>query len=294
MNTLWQNISYKMLKSGSKLYLLIGINVIVFLAINVPAVIEQLFSGFGNSAIINYSNEYLLLPAYLPKLLTHFWTPLTYMFMHAGIFHILFNMLWLYWLGQIFEEYSGHNRTLGLYIMGGLAGAFVFVLSYNVFPAYTHSNAAIASTIVGASASVMAIIVATATLLPDYTISLIFIGQVKLKWLVLFYVIIDFLGIIGPNSGGEIAHIGGALLGFIYIKRLQKGSDWIANISNLFKSGPRLSKLRVVAKNTAKRGSTRPRQEDVDRILDKISTVGYESLSKEEKEILFRASKNEG
>ena len=106
-------------------------------------------------------------------------------------------------------------------------------------------------------------------------------------------VIIDYLSIAGPNSGGEIAHLGGALLGFVYIKRLQKGSDWVANIAGVFKSGPKLSKLKVVARNTNKKSSSRPRQEDVDLILDKISTSGYESLTTEEKEILFRASKNE-
>lgn len=291
MSTLWQNISSKMLRSGSKLYLLIGINVIVYLAINIPAVIEQLFRGWGNSSILVYSRDYLALTAYLPQLLIRFWTPLTYMFMHAGPFHILFNMLWLYWIGQIFEEFTGYKRTVGLYLMGGFAGAAFYILSYNFFPVFAGELQG--STAVGASASVMAIIVGTATLLPDYTIPLIIIGPVKLKWIALFYVALDFISIAGPNSGGEIAHLGGALIGFIYIKRLQKGHDWISSITNLFKSGPRLSNLKVVARNTAKKGPSRPRQEDVDRILDKISTNGYESLNKEEKEILFRASKNE-
>ncbi|MDN5285354.1 MAG: rhomboid family intrarane serine protease [Mucilaginibacter sp.] len=291
MSTLWQNIQYKMLRSGNKLNLLIGINVIVYLLINVSAILEQLlFRGFGNSAILVYTNEYLLLPAYPPKLLTHFWTPLTYMFMHAGILHILFNMLWLYWMGQIFEEYLGNKRTIGLYIMGGLAGALAYVLCLNFIPAFTSSNAAVGSTIVGASASVMAIVVATATLLPNYTISLILFGPVKLKWLVFVILVIDFLGIVGPNAGGEIAHLGGALLGFIYIKQLQKGHDWIGGISSIFTSR---SKLKVVTKNSNKNSVERPRQEDIDRILDKISQTGYESLSKQEKEILFRASNNE-
>jgi membrane associated rhomboid family serine protease len=290
MSTLWQNISSKMLRSGSKLYLLIGINVIVFLAINIPAVIEWLFTG-STQVISYYSNEYLAIPAYLPKLLVRFWTPLTYMFMHDGIFHIVFNMLWLYWLGQIFEEYTGYKRTLGLYLMGGFVGALFYILSYNFFPVFAPVLSV--STAVGASASVMAVIVATATLLPDYTIPLFIIGPVKLKWLAIAYIIFDFLSIAGPNAGGEIAHLGGALIGFIYIKRLQKGHDWISSITNLFKAGPRLSNMKVVARNNAKKGPSRPRQEDVDQILDKISKSGYESLNKEEKEILFRASKNE-
>ena len=292
MSTLWQSISSKMLRSSSKLYLLMGINIIVYLAINIPAVIMWLLTS-DIDFIPSYAAKYLALPASLPILLHHFWTPITYMFMHDGPLHILFNMLWLYWFGRIFEEFSGTKRTIGLYLMGGLSGAIFYVVSYNIFPAFTNVHAAAGSIVVGASASVMAIIVATGTLLPNYLIPLPFIGSLKLKWIVLIYVGLDFISIAGPNSGGEIAHIGGALLGFVYIKRLQKGSDWIANISNLFKSGPKLSKLRVVARNTVKRSASKPRQEDVDTILDKISTSGYESLSKEEKEISFRASKNE-
>lgn len=277
-----------MLRSGSKLNLLIGINIVVFLAVNIPGIIEKLF--FESDFLTTHFNDYLALPAYLPKLLVRFWTPLTYMFMHAGILHILFNMLWLYWFGQIFEEYLGKKRTVGLYLMGGLAGALLFILAFNTVPAFTRVNAAVYATMVGASASVMAIIVATATLLPDYTISLILIGPVRLKWLALFFVIMDFLGIAGLNAGGEMSHLGGALLGFLYIRQLQKGNDWIGSFNKLFKGRP---KLKVVVKNAAKKPSLQPRQEEIDVILDKISRSGYDSLSKQEKEILFRAS-NEG
>jgi membrane associated rhomboid family serine protease len=288
MSTLWQNIQYKMLRSGGKINLLIGINVFIFLIVNIASVIEHLV--FRSEIIDYYTKEYLLLPSFLPKLLTHFWTPVTYMFMHAGIFHILFNMLWLYWFGQIFEEYLGNKRTIGLYILGGLTGALFFVAAYNIFPLF--STLVTDSTVVGASASVMAVIVATATLLPDYSISLILIGPVKLKWIALFYVVIDFLSIAGPNAGGEFAHLGGALFGFIYIKQLQRGRDWIGAITGIFRSR---SKMKVAAKNSDKNQSGKPRQEEIDRILDKISQTGYDSLNKQEKEILFRASKdNEG
>ncbi|MEZ2338112.1 rhomboid family intramembrane serine protease [Mucilaginibacter sp. RCC_168] len=291
MSTLWQNIQYKMLRSGNKLNLLIGINVAVFLLINVSAILEQLlFTGFGNSRILIFAIEYLRMPASFPKLLAHFWTPITYMFMHDGVLHILFNMLWLYWMGQIFEEYLGNKRTIGLYIMGGLAGALFYLLAYNLLPAFTSLHAADSALIVGASASVMAIVVATATLLPNYTISLILFGPVKLKWLVFVILVIDFLGVVGPNAGGEIAHLGGALLGFVYIKQLQKGHDWIGSIGNLFKARP---KLKVAAKNFNKNSPEYPRQDEIDRILDKISQSGYDSLTKQEKEILFRASNNE-
>jgi membrane associated rhomboid family serine protease len=288
MSTLWQNIQYKMLRSGSRINLLIGINIFVFLIVNITSVIERLV--LRSDLITYYSNEYLLLPSYLPKLLIRFWTPVTYMFMHAGIFHILFNMLWLYWMGQIFEEYLGNKRTIGLYIFGGLAGALFFVAAYNIFPFF--AGAVVGSTVVGASASVMAIIVATATLLPNYSIGLMFIGPVKLKWIAIFYILIDFLSIAGPNAGGEFSHLGGALFGFIYIKQLQRGHDWIGAINGIFKSG---SKLKVASKNSDRNLSSKPRQEEIDRILDKISQTGYGSLNKQEKEILFRASKdNEG
>ena len=288
MSTLWQNIQYKMLKSGSRINLLIGINVFIYLIVNIASVVEHLV--FRSEIIDYYTKEYLLLPSFLPKLLTHFWTPITYMFMHAGIFHILFNMLWLYWFGQIFEEYRGNKRTIGLYILGGLTGALFFVAAYNIFPYF--STAVTDSTVVGASASVMAVIVATATLLPDYSLSLIIIGPVKLKWIALFYVVVDFLSITGPNAGGEFAHLGGALFGFIYIKQVQRGHDWIGAITGIFTSR---SKLKTVAKNSERNQNSKPRQDEIDRILDKISQTGYDSLSKQEKEILFRASKdNEG
>ena len=289
MSTLWKDIQYKMLHSGSKLNLLIGINIIVFLLLNVLSVLVELL--FGTKVISHFSDEYLQLPASLPLLARHFWTPLTYMFLHDGIFHILFNMLWLYWIGQIFEEYLGKKRTLGLYLVGGLAGAFFFVAAYNLFPFYTQNHLAANSILAGASASVMTIIVATATLLPDYTIPLILIGPVKLKWLALFFVIIDFLGITGFNAGGELSHLGGALMGFIYIRQLQNGNDMIAGIANLFKPKP---KLKIVSKNTSRSRNDLPRQDEIDAILDKISKSGYESLTKPEKEILFRASNNEG
>ena len=285
MNTFWQGIYNKTFRSESKLYLLIAINVAVFLAINVPSIFEQLIAQ--SNYIKAYAFEYLALPAYLPKLLTRFWTPITYMFMHDGIFHILFNMLWLHWMGQILEDFLGYKRITGLYIMGGLAGALMYIVCFNLFPAF--SNSLVGASAVGASASVMAVMVATATIVPDYTISLMFIGPVKLKWLVLVYVVLDFFGVTGSNAGGAIAHLGGALLGFVYVKQLQSGNDWIAAITGLFK---KRSKLKVVVNDRSKASISKPRQEDIDKILDKISVNGYDNLTKQEKEILFRASNN--
>lgn len=283
--TLWQNITYKMLHTRSKLFLLIGINVVVFLAVNVPATFEKWFLQSRN--ITSFATEYLALPASFEKLATRFWTPVSYMFMHADVFHILFNMLWLYWMGQIFEEYLGTKRTLGLYILGGLSGALFFILAMNFIPGLANPEAIV----VGASAGVMAVIIATATLLPNYTIQLFLFGPVKLKWLAIAYVLIDFLSTAGANAGGSIAHLGGALLGFIYIKRLQSGSDMVGGINKIFTPKP---KMKVVSKNPEKNTPSKPKQEEIDRILDKISQTGYDNLTRQEKEVLFRASKDEG
>jgi membrane associated rhomboid family serine protease len=291
MSKLWNDIRFKMLYSGSKLGLLIGINVIVFLLIGIPSVFETLF--FKTHYISAFADDYLQMPAHLKTLGTRFWTPLTYMFMHAGVMHILFNMLWLYWLGQIFEEYLGTKRTVALYILGGLAGAVFFVAGFNLLPLFADGNLQ-GITIVGASASVMAIIIATATLLPDYEIFLMFLGPVKLKWLALFYVILDFLGTVGPNAGGEMAHLGGALIGFIYIKQLRKGNDWSKPINKMFSPNPKIKVVAGGAADTRKpTASSLPRQDEIDRILDKISQSGYDSLSKQEKDTLFRASNND-
>jgi membrane associated rhomboid family serine protease len=288
MNSFWQDIRYKFLQSGSRINLLIGINVLVFLLINVPAIILRLM---GNNMLDSFANEYLALPAHLPTLLTRFWTPVTYMFMHADIFHILFNMLWLFWMGQIFEEYLGNKRLLSLYLMGGLAGAAFYILGFNVFPFF--AGVLPFATVVGASASVMAIVVATATLLPNYTIYLMFLGPVKLKWIAVFYVVIDFLSITGPNAGGEIAHLGGALLGFLYIKALNRGQDWSRSVDSVFNQRPKV-KVATQNKTYQQQTTSTPRQEEIDHILDKISQSGYDSLNKHEKEVLFRASNHEG
>lgn len=282
---MWEEIRTQVFRSGNRLNMLIGVNVIIFLFLSLLGVIEMLTTR--NAATSVFLNDYLAVPSYLPKLLIRFWTPFTYMFLHSGFFHILFNMLWFYWMGNIFQEYLGGKKLVDLYIIGGLAGAFLYVLFYNIFPLF--ADVKTVSTTVGASAAVMAIIVATATLLPDYTIQLLFLGSVRLKWIALFYVLFDLISITGPNAGGEISHIGGAIAGFFYIKHLQ-GSTMLGRAFERF-SKPKT--LQVVSKNYAKNSTLRPKEEEIDSILDKISQSGYASLSKKEKEILFNASKDE-
>lgn len=282
---MWEEIRTQVFRSGNRLNLLIGINVIVFLVLSLLGVIEMLTTR--NAAITLTLNDYLAVPSYLPKLLIRFWTPLTYMFLHDGFFHILFNMLWFYWLGSIFQEYLGGKKLVDLYIIGGLAGAFLYVLFYNIFPLF--ADVKTVSTTVGASAAVMAIIVATATLLPDYTIQLLFLGSVKLKWIALFYVLFDLISITGPNAGGEISHIGGAIAGFFYIKHLQ-GSTMLGRAFERF-SKPKTMHIVSKSYNKSSISTQRSKEEEIDSILDKISQSGYASLTKKEKETLFNASK---
>lgn len=279
-NELW----YKMVQSGSRLNLFIGINAIVFVLIGLLNVVEFLF--MRESPLAGLITSYLSVPAYLPALAGKFWTPFTYMFVHAGLFHFFFNMLWLYWLGQIFEDFLNTRQFTFTYIAGGLAGAFLFVLFFNIFPAFSQTIQ-YSLPLVGSSASVMAIVVATATLLPDYAIRLLFFGNVKLKFLAIVYIILDIIGIAGFNAGGSIAHLGGALLGFVFIKQLQSGNDWSKLLS-------RRKKLKVIRNNVhSKNHNNIPDQEVIDNILDKISKSGYDSLTKKEKEQLFKASNRE-
>ncbi len=286
-----EEMKLKMLHSGSRLNLFIGINIIVFVLINVVLVIEWLFTKQTN--IANVVKEQLAVPTNLNTLLIRFWSPVTYMFMHSGVLHILFNMLWLFWMGKIFEEYLGTKKLTFVYLAGGLAGAFFYILCYNLLPAFT--DIAPYSSAVGASAAVTAIVIATATLLPDYTISLLLIGPVKLKWIAVIYIVLDFISLAGPNAGGHLTHLGGAILGFFYIKSLQNGSDWNKPFERLFS---KKKKLKVVSNSAnqqqhRKTEKQQDEQEIIDAILDKISKSGYDSLSKKEKETLFKVSNRE-
>ncbi len=283
--SIFSELYTKVFRSGNPLFLFIGINVLVFLIIQLVAVFGFL-SGEGVVAS-DWISLQLSMPAYLPGLLEKPWTIITYMFGHDGIFHILFNMLWLYWLGKIFLDFLNPRQFIFTYLAGGLAGAALFLLVYNGFPVFKADVPL--SVLIGSSASVMAVIAATATLLPDYTITLLLVGPVRLKYLALIYFVLDLIGIASGNPGGSIAHIGGALLGFFFIKQLQSGNDW----SKLFR---KKSKLKIVQQDKRPSRVTvnkLPDQEVIDEILDKISKSGYESLTKREKEQLFKASSKE-
>ena len=278
--SIFSELYYKVFRSGKPLFLFIGINVMVFVAINLLAAGEFLSNGSDTAA--DWLELQLAMPGYYQQLPYKFWTLFTYMFTQRDFFHLLFNMLWLYWLGLIFLDFLNKRQFIFTYLAGGITGAVLYLLAYNLLPVF--SGTVERSILLGSSASVMAVVVATATLVPNFTIQLLFLGNVKLKYLALAYFVLDIIGI-SSEPGGSIAHIGGAISGFAYIQLLNRGSDF----SNMFK---RRSKLKVVKnKSTASGPAAVPDQEIIDRILDKISQSGYDSLTKTEKEQLFKASK---
>lgn len=276
--------------NGNILEQIIVLNVAAFIVFNI---VDNFFP----------LTSYFLLPGTFGAFITQFWGLLTYMFIHAGFFHILFNMLWAYWIGRILLEYLGPQKFSAIYFLGGIAGGIAFLLLNSVL-ASTGSPMA-GSGLVGASAAVMAIVAAVGTLLPNYTLHLFLIGPVRMKYLALGILVLTSIIDFSVNTGGKIAHLGGAAFGYLYIKALQSGKDIgspyyaTANFfKRLFTKG---SKMKVTYRNTktsrtrAKASSSSvasPSQEEIDRILDKISKSGYDSLTSKEKEILFKISKD--
>ncbi len=284
---------------------IILINLVVFVGLIFLRVILTFSGGAG---VYDQLMQWLMLPAAVPELLTKPWTIFTYFFLHERFFHILFNMLFLYWFGKIIKEFLGGSKVVNLYILGGLAGGVFYILIYNTIPFF--SERIDSSMMLGASAGVFAVVVGAATFMPNYTIILLLIGPVRIKYIALFYVILAFAQSTGTNAGGELAHLGGAAIGFFYIKQLQQGTDWgkwihstFAFFNSFFKSQPRVkvsyrksAKAKATARGQSSSAGTNPidstSQAEIDAILDKISQSGYESLSKEEKQKLFNASKN--
>ena len=276
---------------------LIIINVVVFLVMAVLYVFSTVSGGEGFFKIIH---DQFSIPPKFGDFVTRPWTLITYGFAHSipDIFHILFNMLGLYWFGKLFNEYLGSDKLVATYLLGVLAGGILYLIMFNTIPFFVSQSTF--PGMVGASAAVFAVMVATATLLPDYTFYLLLVGPVRIKYIALFYIVVSFIGTVGANAGGNIAHLGGALIGFVYIKQLQAGVNWGGWITatldwfkGFFTSKPKVKVTYRKAEPTqAKTGAPgKASQEEIDRILDKISDRGYESLSKEEKEKLFNASK---
>jgi len=275
---------HRAFRSGNPLYFFIAINIVVFVSLGLLSLIQAL--GLTQAPLAEYVASWIGLPASLPSLAVKPWTLITYMFTQEGMFHLLFNMLWLFWLGIIFLDFLKPRQFTFVYLAGGLAGGLVFVVMYNLVPVFRVDTQW--AVLVGSSASVSAVVFATATLLPDYAIRLLFFGNVRLKYLAFAFLILDVLAIAGTNAGGSMAHIGGAFLGFFYTKRLQAGYDW----SRVFTRKKKKRRLRVIRnEQSSYEEPLVPNQEVIDRILDKISQSGYDSLTKAEKEALFKASK---
>ena len=270
---------------------LISVNVAVFLLYHLIRMFYTLFAALHHFPL----DRILGVPADIDTLIRHPWTLITYMFFHQGILHLLFNMLWLYWFGKIFRTYFSGWQVVNVYFLGGLVGASLYVLFYNVFPVFAAAKHV--AILLGASGGVLAVVMAISCYTPRYTINLLFLGRVRLIYIALATVALDIISISGnDNAGGHIAHLGGALLGYLFAVNILKGKDitaWFGRfcawIGNFFKPKP---KLKVAYKRppTDDREYNRQKnenQKEVDRILDKISKGGYDSLTQKEKETLF-------
>ncbi|HLG35068.1 MAG TPA: rhomboid family intramembrane serine protease [Bacteroidia bacterium] len=281
-------------RSGDTLNILLLLNVGVFLVIRIIDAVLGLFmvSYFGSETLVSY----LAVPASPDNLLWKPWTLITYQFLHYDFLHILFNLLWLFWMGKIFVEYLGMKKLLSVYILGGIAGAILFIIAYNLFPLF--GSTVSQAQALGASASVLAITVAIAVFVPDYTIHLLLIGPVRLKYLALVTILLDIISISGSNAGGHIAHLGGAIFGFVYASNLKKGiniAQWFETFAQWLKSLPGKRKMKVVKKARPLSDedflhNKKVTQEKIDDILEKISRSGYGSLTSEERDMLFNFS----
>lgn len=251
------------------------------------------FTWLFNISDISFVTKLFAVPSDIATLAEKPWSIFTYMFLQEQFGHLFFNMLMLYYGGKIFLQYFSQKQLLLTYIIGGLVGALFFILAFNAFPVFENMKGHAVA--LGSSASVLSILIAAATYRPDYPLNLFLLGQVKMKWIAIVFVVIDFLSISKGNSGGHIAHLGGALWGFLYAYMLNKDFD----IYRIFKKRARIKVKTINTENYQGRPKTDEQynaeraqaQEETDRILEKIAKNGYSSLSDKEKEFLFRQSK---
>lgn len=304
--------------ASSMLMKIIWINIGVFVLLRLSAIV-CMFAG--NPDFLNTIMAYVQLPSSPAVLLTRPWTVVTYMFAQYDVFHILFNLLWLYWFGTLFMMVANSRQLFALYVLGGLGGALLFLLCYAVMPIFAFHSAML----IGSSASVIAIVTATAILMPDFRMHLLFIGSISLKWIAIATIGLVLIGVTGSNAGGEIAHIGGVAVGAIYALRMKRGHDItrpfnqsfdrMANLWNRFastiwgslttKRTPTQHSGEAASRNASGRtsyasstssASAGPKCTDNDRevldsILDKIKKSGYSALTPEERQRLFDVSR---
>ena len=281
-------------KRGTTLHKLIYLNLGLFLAVQIVRIILYLSNSYD---LFDEFIEYLAVPSNLEMLSKRPWTLITYMFLHVDFIHILFNLLWLYWFGTVFVQELGLKKLLSTYLLGGLSGGLLYVIFYNVFPVFEPVRSE--SVALGASAAVMAVVVAAATYQPDRRMHLILIGPVKIVYIALFMFVFTSLVDFSVNTGGKIAHIGGAVLGFFFAyyykqgKDISKGFDRLMDrMATWFKPGKQ--RMKVTYKRPADdleyNKEKMEEQKQIDLILDKISKAGYDSLTAREKELLFKMS----
>ncbi|MCM8568362.1 rhomboid family intramembrane serine protease [Gramella jeungdoensis] len=280
---------------------LIAINVLVFILFFLFRTLAYLFQLPSDFLL-----EWFVFPKDPAEFILKPWSIITYSFLHSGIWHILSNMLILYFSGIYFLNYFSPKRLLNYYFLGVIIGALVYMLSYNLFPAFQGTGR---SYLMGASAGVMAVLIGIASHIPNMRVRLMLIGSIKFWWIAAFLVVIDIIQIPMGNAGGHLAHLGGAALGYLYTNQLQKGNDigkWFENlmdgIASLFKPREKKAKMKTVhrsgktTKSPSRQSKTMDKddkQKKVDAILDKISKSGYDSLSKAEKDFLFQAGKED-
>ncbi len=283
----------KLIRDGDTLTKLIVINVLVFVFV----VFIKLFQFLLQKNFADQIITWFTLPTYLPDIILRPWSFISYMFLHEAPFHLIFNIIWLYFGGMIFLNFFSEKQLLGTYITGGLAGGLLYILSYNIFPVF--EGVVTVSTNRGASAAVMAIIIAACTYAPNFPVRLFFILEIRLWVVAVISVLFDLANIERGNAGGHIAHLGGALFGYLMAKSYNRGvnlTQWIFDFYDYLQTLFRPKKMKKVY---ASKGYTRVYSKDsalndkqkLDSILDKISQSGYDSLSKEEKEFLFRIGK---
>ena len=296
---MFDNLLHKF-KSQNIVGKFIYINVAVYIIAVLIGVFSVLFNvgNAGNTLI-----KYLELPSSLVMLAHRPWTLFTYMFLHERFMHILWNMLALYFFGKIFIDFYSLRHFVGTYIFGGLFGGLAFVLSYNLFPYFAPyvEN----SYLIGASASVLAIVVASAVRNPGYRINLLLVGSVKLSTFAIATVAISVFMLAGDNAGGNFAHLGGAVAGWLIAYMLNKGIDITAVVNkpiDWFAALCRTENFRKKKKTKFKytaggraadyeyNARKKATEADVDKILEKIKKGGYASLTEDEKKRLFDAS----
>ncbi len=279
-------------KEGSYLTRLLYINLGVFVVLRLALLVFALFKVDMRFAIV-----YLEMPAYLGNWITQPWSIISYMFLHLDFIHFIFNCLVLYWYGKIFLQFFNQKQLVGVYILGGIGGALLYVIGYSVFPYF--QDVLQQAYLLGASASVMALIFTTVIYAPNYEVQLVLLGRVKLKYIGLVLFAIDVLGVTSVNAGGSIAHIGGAVTGIIfanlYIRKhidLTTGISWmIDKLATIFKVKPKIKVSYGKAKTDAEWNMEKKAKNDaIDAILEQIKKSGYENLSPEQKKLLFDIS----